>query len=317
MISQCFRCGLRIKTVTKFCPACGMEMGGPGEKTDACPDYYALLKVPADASSAVIRAALRQAMRLWSQRASSASKTEQRHEAEQILPRLQEAEKVLLEPNQRAAYDQTRQAPRRTPAATPHPFHAHREPPPAPITSTTDVAGEKAPLSAPTTSRRFSLLSLLGAEVIEGTVIHIDPTYFTRPELDWSRFLGKLALGILFLPVILVVGATALVISAAFSILSFGRGGGPGLFSNIASQVFSFFLIGKLFGPRREVPVRDIRLRDASGLEHLVRIQGELRAGNLNVGDDVEVEGFDRGGTLMFRGGWNRRIRSEIVVKRP
>ena len=76
-----------------------------------------------------------------------------------------------------------------------------------------------------------------------------NPPYMAKLEMDLAGLLGKLALGILFLPVILVVLVMTLVISLAFSLLSFGRGGGPGLFSNIASQVFSFFLIGKLFGP--------------------------------------------------------------------
>jgi hypothetical protein len=196
---------------------------------------------------------------------------------------------------------------------------------PKPSMGATDSPERQRRLSGPssmdttriTNQGAFSLQRLLRWRKLTGTVIAVEPPYMAKPEMDLAKLLGKLALGILLLPVILVVGATALVISVAFSVLSFGRGGGPGLFSNIASQVFSFFLIGKLFGPRREVPVRDIRLRDASGLENLVRIQGEMRAGNLNVGDEVEVEGFDRGGTLMFRRGWNKRIRSEIVVKHP
>ncbi len=196
---------------------------------------------------------------------------------------------------------------------------------PKPSARATDLPQHQEPLSELSSTdtngnikRRTSTLQrLLRWRRLTGTVIAVEPPYMAKPEMDLAKLLGKLALGILFLPVILVVGATALVISVAFSVLSFGRGGGPGLFSNIASQVFSFFLIGKLFGPRREVPVRDIRLRDTSGLENLVRIQGELRAGNLNVGDEVEVEGFDRGGTLMFRRGWNKRIHSEIVVKHP
>lgn len=64
------------------------------------------------------------------------------------------------------------------------------------------------------------------------------------------------------------------------------------------------------------VPVRDIRLKDKSGVEYLVRIKGDLYAGNVNVGDDIEVEGFDRRGTIMFYRGKNIRTRSEIIAKK-
>lgn len=64
------------------------------------------------------------------------------------------------------------------------------------------------------------------------------------------------------------------------------------------------------------VPVRDIRLMDKSRVEYLVRIKGDLYAGNVNVGDDIEVEGFDRRGTIVFYRGKNIRTRSEIIVKK-
>lgn len=134
-----------------------------------------------------------------------------------------------------------------------------------------------------------------------------------KPETDWLRILLKLAMGIILLPVILGVVIGALIIGITFSLLGIGT---SRFFSSLASQIIGFFLMGKLFGPKEQVPVRDIRLRDDSGLEHLVRIRGELVAGNMNVGDEVEVEGFNRRGTLMLRRGLNKRTRSEIRVKR-
>jgi len=154
------------------------------------------------------------------------------------------------------------------------------------------------------------LMSVLGCRRISGTVIAVEPPYIAKPETNWASMLLKLTLGIILFPFLI-----ALPLAAAIFSIFFGDGGKPGFLSNISSQVVGFFLTGKLFGPKDHVPVRDIRLRDASGQEHLVRIRGELVAGNMSVGDEVEVEGYSRRGTLMFRRGRNKRTRSEIMIK--
>ena len=68
-------------------------------------------------------------------------------------------------------------------------------------------------------------------------------------------------------------------------------------------------------GPRADIPVRDIRLRDPAGQEHLVRIKGDLLSGSVAVGDDIDAGGYDRHGTLMFRRGMNKRIGTAIRVR--
>jgi hypothetical protein len=159
------------------------------------------------------------------------------------------------------------------------------------------------------------MMAFLGSHRLEGTVIAIEPPYMAKPETNWAKTLLKLTIGIILSPFLIALAIVGVVFSTFFSIFTLGHGGRPGFISNIASQVVGFFLTGKLFGPKDQVPVRDIRLRDASGQEHLVRIRGELVAGNMNVGDKVEVEGYNRRGTLMFRRGWNKRTRSEIMIK--
>lgn len=168
------------------------------------------------------------------------------------------------------------------------------------------AAGGSAPASI--------LASLLGWTTFSGVVLHVDPPYMARPEFSWPRFLVKGGLLVLFFPLILGVVVGAFVISAISSVLGFGRRG-PGFISGLASQVIGFFLTSKLLGPKADVPVRDVRLRDSGGNEHLVRIRGEVTIGNVNPGDDVTVEGFNRGGTLMFWRGRNHRTNSEIRVK--
>lgn len=86
--------------------------------------------------------------------------------------------------------------------------------------------------------------------------------------------------------------------------------------SSIAVQIISFLLVRKLVGPIANVPVRDIRVRDSAGQEFLVRLKGQLTSGSVSKGDDVIVEGWDRHGMLLFRRGYNKRIRTAIKIKR-
>jgi hypothetical protein len=156
----------------------------------------------------------------------------------------------------------------------------------------------------------------LGWRKLVGTVIVSEPPYMTKPISHWAVKGIKISLLILFFPVILSVLIAAMMASFLFSFLSFGRGARPGFLSSLASQVIGFFLTGKLFGPKDQIPVRDVRIRDKNGNEHLIRIAGELITGNFNVGDEIEAQGFNRRGTLIFYKGRNYRTGSEIIVKK-
>jgi hypothetical protein len=170
-----------------------------------------------------------------------------------------------------------------------------------------------------------SLYELLGWRKLEGQVIHVEPPYMAPQDFSWGRLLIKLVLLILILLlfgkiIFAFIFSLLIVLFVIWFVFHFlfpqSARGGSGCLSSLASQVVGFFLTRKMVGsPKAEVPVRDIRLRDASGQEHLVRIKGDIVSGNINVGDDVVVEGFDRQGTLKFSRGWNKRIRSEIKVK--
>ena len=167
--------------------------------------------------------------------------------------------------------------------------------------------------TTPRTSIGHGLYGLFGGTVARGVVTHVDPVYMTRPEFRFMRLLRRLALAILLLPVILPVLVAIFAVSGLCSILGVGRDGG--FLSNVASQSVGFLLTSKLLGPKADIPVRDVRLRDSARNEHLVRVRGDFVAGNINVGDDITVEGFNRGGTLMFWRGQNHRVGSEIRVK--
>ena len=156
-----------------------------------------------------------------------------------------------------------------------------------------------------------SALSPFGWRSLDGRAIQVEPIYMANPDFHWARFVGKLAiLG----AAIYFYGLLILMALGVFLLLMWLLSKVPFL-SAISVQVVSFFLTRRLMGPMANVPVRDIRVRDAAGQEFLVRIKGQMTSGSVSVGDDVLVEGWDRNGMLLFRRGYNKRIRTAIKVK--
>jgi hypothetical protein len=133
-------------------------------------------------------------------------------------------------------------------------------------------------------------------------------------EFDWVRLAIRAAIVLILSPVLVSVGVTFFAFVMIASLLGIRRRG-PGFISGIATQVVGFFLTSRLLGPKVQTPVRDLRVKDGAGAERLVRIQGEFTAGNVNVGDDITVEGADRRGTIILRRGFNHRTGSEIRVR--
>ena len=160
-------------------------------------------------------------------------------------------------------------------------------------------------------------------KTLSGVVIAVEAPYMAKPEINSFVAILKLTMGIILLPalgflILLVFAwkvAWVLMFPSIFPTRNNESGGGASFLSNLASQIISFFLMGKLFGKKELVPVRDIRLRSSEGSEHLVRIKGDLITGNINVGDNIKVSGINRKGTLFFRRGINNRTNSEITVR--
>jgi hypothetical protein len=196
-------------------------------------------------------------------------------------------------------------------------------PPSSPPPKTVGYSGTAGPIATPVRSVPVpvSVSGWFGWKKIEGQVIHVEPAYMARPDFNWGGFFIKLLIAgfslLIFGPIALGFIIFFFVLSLLLSILfPMNTSRGPGFLSSVASQVVGFFLTSKLLGPKADIPVRDIRLRDKTGQEHLIRLKGDLISGNINVGDEIEVEGYDRRGTLMLKRGLNKRTRSEIRVKR-
>lgn len=161
--------------------------------------------------------------------------------------------------------------------------------------------------------------SFWGWETVRGTVIHVDQPFSSKKEINLPRLLINLVilglfallLGPMIIGLVLGVFIAARILSFTFPSIRGGKSCIPGIFSHMASFVFTHHL----FRAKEMVLIRDVRIRESSGRERLVRIKGDIVEGNFNVGDEVWVEGVNRGGTIFFRKGVNKRINSKISVK--
>jgi len=142
--------------------------------------------------------------------------------------------------------------------------------------------------------------------------------FMAKPDFRWGLLLFKLILlagivhyfaraAFLFIVVLLIV------VWLACKCLTFIFP--QALVTGVASQIIGFVLTRRLIGGSASVPVRDVRVLDASGQQFLVRLKGHLKSGNLAVGDEVIAKGWMRRGTLLFRRGFNKRINAAIRVK--
>lgn len=156
--------------------------------------------------------------------------------------------------------------------------------------------------------------------VVQGRVINVDAPYMAGRETDWGMLALKAflvsVLALLLGPIIIGAALGLFVVWLMFSLFFPKRGGGhPGILSNAFSHGIGYLFSKRLNRAAADVPVRDVRVRDAGGAEHLVRLRGDIVSGGVNVGDDIVAEGPNRGGTLLFRRGWNSRINSEIRLR--
>jgi hypothetical protein len=85
--------------------------------------------------------------------------------------------------------------------------------------------------------------------------------------------------------------------------------------TNITDLFVMLLTFHRTAGPRPQIPVRDLRVRESGRGEHSVRLVGQLIGANVNVGDDVTLSGFSRGGIINVHRGINHRTRSVIRVR--
>lgn len=209
-------------------------------------------------------------------------------------------------------------------------------PPSSPVSRTAAVSATPASVAVAHSAAQstqpagWSFAQMFGRRAIDGTVIYVSPSRIGHLTREWWEATLRVLLfsvllltfGVVALALFIVVFVVKLLFSALSSLFESQKKGGvtintgQGFIKGLASQLMSFFFIGRLFGPKPTLPVCDYRLRDTGGNEHQVRIEGHVISGSMTVGDSVLVHGYDHDGTLIARGGWNNRISSQLTIRR-
>jgi hypothetical protein len=185
------------------------------------------------------------------------------------------------------------QAPRTPPVQAPRPTVA------VTVATTSPVASPARP--SPSTG------------VLDGRVVQVDAMYMQTPDPQWGLLLLKLA--VYGLIIYLFGKIIAIAVAILWLLLWLISKALPrGMASGVATQVLSFMLTRRIMGPAANIPVRDIRVRDANGLDHLARLKGHFRVGNVSVGDQVSLQGRFKDGTFLCKRGFNARINSAIEL---
>ncbi len=153
----------------------------------------------------------------------------------------------------------------------------------------------------------------MGAGTLDGRVTQVDAMYMQKPDMRWDLILLKL---VVYAAIVWYFGLAVLIPIVALWLLLWiiSLVMPRGLMTGVAVQVLSFMLTRKIMGPNANIPVRDLRLRDSNGVEHLVRMKGHLKTGSVTVGDDISLQGVSKNGTFYCRRGFNKRINSAIEL---
>jgi hypothetical protein len=135
---------------------------------------------------------------------------------------------------------------------------------------------------------------------LEGTVINVDAPYDEPPDFDFA----KTTLGCIFiLPLLPILIAMGIFLS---------------LFRINIMHFFGFLHIFRLghTPTGKHEPVRNFRVRDASGNEHQVKMKGHLKVGNVSPGDTLTIWGKWKHGTLKFERAFNHRTSSKVLLRK-
>ena len=162
----------------------------------------------------------------------------------------------------------------------------------------------------------LAVFKVIGWRKVRGTIVTAEAPYGVDNEFILWKFLLKIGVFLFLASMIydwvsknmfaVFLGGALILLLAVFS---------AGIFCMIFGQLLGALFSAKLFGKEKQIQVRDVRLRDSHLQEHVVRFRGELRAGQVAVGDEIEIWGKNRGGTIMARWGYNFRTRTRISVK--
>lgn len=151
-----------------------------------------------------------------------------------------------------------------------------------------------------------------GTNVIEGTVVRIDPAIRTPGRRDGWKAATCLLLALGLLPLAAVLWFFSLAVRIGLRFLGLGgRRGGSGLLS----EIFAFHLVGAAMRPGEPIATYFYVVSTDQG-QVAVRQDDELADGRMFVGNRVRLAGSWRGGTFLLRDGMNQTLGSSLAARR-
>lgn len=138
-------------------------------------------------------------------------------------------------------------------------------------------------------------------------------------DFEWYRFLSQIILMVVTVPLFATIFAVSFVLWIALAILGFSTLSRTLSPFNLVSTVSSFGTLIAIVFPRvpRCNQVTAIRLTvKNSNCESAVLIKGQLISGTFRKGDDVQLVGEWRNGTMVVQSGINRTLNTAISLRR-
>lgn len=138
-------------------------------------------------------------------------------------------------------------------------------------------------------------------------------------DFNYYRFFSQLILFLMFLPLLVVIFAISFVLWITLAILGFGTLSRDVSPFNIANTINSFGILLAVIFPRvpqrNQVPCVRMTIQSSNG-ERPALIKGELISGTFRRGDEIELNGEWRNGTLIMQRGYNRTLNTSIMLRR-
>jgi hypothetical protein len=137
-------------------------------------------------------------------------------------------------------------------------------------------------------------------------------------NFNYYRFFSQLILFFMFLPLLIAIFTISFVLWISLAILGFSALSRDVSPFNIANTINSIGVLIAIAFPRvhqrHQVPAVRLTVQGPEG-ERPALIKGELTSGTYRRGDEIELEGCWKNGTLIVQRGFNRTLNTSIAIR--
>ena len=184
-----------------------------------------------------------------------------------------------------------------------------------------NISEQESTVSTPTTSAEIltpkPCIPSANQNQLIGRVTWIENA-MENVDFNVYKFCTQLSLFLLFIPLLALIFVISTALWIAFAILGFrslSRDVSP---FNIANTLNSFGILIAVVFPRlpqrNQVPVFRLTIQTDQG-ERPALVKGEMTSGTFRMGDEIELTGEWRRGTLIVKNGYNRSLQTSIAIR--